>query len=133
MFKVPERYRSNEHPNRNYHSDASYGNNGCFAIPLGRRFIAWVLATDGSGWEHVSVSIKISVNGKIAKEANRTPTWEEMCEIKDLFWDEEDCVIQYHPPKKDYVSHHHYALHLWKKIGFEQPVPDPSLIGLKMK
>lgn len=63
-------------------------------------------------FEHVSASLK-----------NRTPTWEEMCFVKDLFWAEDECVIQYHPPKKDYVNCHPYALHLWKPIGVTIPLP----------
>ena len=30
------------------------------------------------GVEHVSV--------KLNNDANKTPTWEEMCEVKDIFW-----------------------------------------------
>ncbi len=54
-------------------SDTSYGNNGAFEIPLGGRKV-YVIASDGAGWEHVSVSLK-----------GRCPTWNEMCWIKELF------------------------------------------------
>ena len=35
-----------------------------------------VIASWGGGWEHVSVSL-----------ARRCPTWEEMCMVKDIFWE----------------------------------------------
>jgi hypothetical protein len=77
-------------------------------------------ASDGYKWEHVSVSTH-----------DRIPTWEEMCFIKDLFWDAEDTVIQFHPPKSEYVNQHPYTLHLWRPIGAEIPRPDSILVGIK--
>src|ERR1700733_966886 len=49
--------------------------------------------TTSEGWEHVSVSTR-----------NRTPNWQEMSFVKDLFWNEEECVVQFHPPKSTYVN-----------------------------
>jgi hypothetical protein len=72
------------------------------------------------GWEHVSVSKK-----------TYTPTWDEMCYVKSLFWDEEDTVIQYHPAKSQYVNNHPYCLHLWRPTKERVPVPDPILVGIK--
>ena len=54
--------------------------------------------------EHVSV-----------KGPKDTPRWETMCVIKDLFWDDEDEVIQYHPKKSEYVNMHKNVLHLWRE------------------
>lgn len=54
-------------------------------------------------WEHVSVSLE-----------DRIPTWVEMCRVKDLFWMETECVVQFHPPKSDYVNIHPNVLHLWR-------------------
>jgi len=36
------------------------------------------------------------------------PSWDVMWYFKDVFWDEEDCVVQYHPPKSKYVSDSEY-------------------------
>ena len=108
-------------------SDRSYGNNGAFIIRLasGR----WqVIASDGSGvgvpWEHASIT---PINKK------RCPTWPEMCAIKDMFWGEDETVIQYHPAKEDYVDNHPYCLHLWKPTDQDIPKPPPILVGLKSK
>ena len=77
-----------------------------------------MIASEEMGWEHVSVS-----------RSDRSPTWEEMCQVKDLFWDDTDCVIQYHPPKSDYVNNHPYCLHLWRPIGIELPRPPSFFVG----
>lgn len=69
------------------------------------------------GWQHVSVS------------ARRMPNWIEMCFVKDLFWDQEECVIQYHPPRSRYVNCHPTCLHLWKPDGIVIPTPPMWMIG----
>lgn len=78
---------------------------------------ATVVFSWGMGWEHVSVSYP-----------NRTPTWDEMCRVKDIFWNEEECVVQYHPPKSEYVNFHPYCLHLWRRIGEEYPMPPKNFV-----
>lgn len=73
----------------------------------------------GPPFDHVSVSIPGSFE---------TPTWEMMCHVKDLFWDDDECVIQYHPPKKDYVNYHKGVLHMWKPLGVDIPMPPKRCI-----
>ena len=103
-------------------SDASYGMNGGFHLigPDGVHLIA--LASNGEGWEHVSVQAR-----------NRTPTWQEMCFVKDQFWTEHEMVVQYHPPASEYVNFHPYVLHMWKPIGMTIPMPPSLLVGPKLK
>lgn len=115
-MKVPNRYRVKTGM---LGSDDSYGNNGAFTVPF-KGFDFRVVASDGEGWEHVSVSLP-----------NRCPSWEEMCHIKDLFWNEDDCVVQYHPPRADYVNNHNFCLHLWKPIGKNIETPPSILVGIK--
>lgn len=94
---------------------------GAFEIPMkttGKT--AMVISSDGLGWEHVSVSLP-----------NRCPNWEEMCYIKDLFWQEDEVVIQIHPAKKDYINNHPFCLHLWRPIDREIPLPESVLVGEK--
>lgn len=103
-------------------SDSSYGNNGAFIIdgndsPYGTKLN--IVASDGGGWEHVSVDA-----GK------RCPTWDEMCFVKDLFWRRDETVIQYHPAEDDYVNMHATTLHLWKPVGKDIPLPPPILVGI---
>ena len=114
-FKVPEVFRLRAQGNR-MASDSSYGNNGAFIFPNGMRCIA----SDGDGWEHVSASFP-----------DRVPTWEEMCWVKDIFWEPEDCVVQYHPPASAYINHHPHTLHLWRPIGVVFPQPPSYMVGPK--
>lgn len=124
MFKVPEEFRLIEH--EMFGSDASYGNNGVFVVPyspkdLTKASMMTVIASDGEGWDHVSVTTRYP----------RCPTWEEMCYIKSLFWHEDDVVIQYHPAKVDYVNNHDYCLHLWRSQDYVIPTPPSIMVGFK--
>lgn len=65
----------------------------------------------------------------ISGGGRRCPTWEEMCMVKDIFWGEEECVVQFHPPRSEYVNRHPYCLHLWKKIGEEYETPPKEYVG----
>lgn len=127
MFKAPNQYRFREGKLK---SEDSYGPNGVFYIPLQKKlpglnkFILignlQVIASDGMGWEHCSVCV-VSQDKKRFLE--RTPTWEEMDKIKNLFWDPVDAVVQFHPPDADKVNLHPYVLHLWRRIGSVYEVP----------
>lgn len=115
MFHAPDKYRIRSGP---FASSAYDGNNGAFFVPCKSKYLS-VISSEGEGWEHVSVSLK-----------HRCPVWEEMCFIKDLFWDDTDCVIQYHPPRSDYVNNHEYCLHLWRPMDVELPRPPAWMVGL---
>ena len=69
-------------------------------------------AMEGEPWDHVSVS-----------RIDKVPTWEEMCYVKELFFDDTECVIQYHPPKSVYVNNHPNVLHLWRPCLSAIPMP----------
>lgn len=94
---------------------------GMFHIPFESNTLR-VISSGGidKEWEHVSVSLK-----------SRCPNWREMCFIKDLFWSEDDCVMQLHPPKSDYVNNHQFCLHMWKPLGAEIPRPPTLAVGIK--
>lgn len=72
------------------------------------------------GWEHVSVSTD-----------RRCPNWPEMSFVKDLFWEPEETVVQFHPPQSEYVNHHPYCLHLWRPIDAIIPLPPSFSVGPK--
>ena len=46
-----------------------------------------------------------------------------MCEIKAMFFKLEECVIEYHPLKSNYVNKCETCLHLWRPIYEEIPMP----------
>ncbi len=100
-------------------STPEHGNNGAFGIKLGK-LIYYIIVSDKMGWDHVSVSIP---------GATRTPTWEEMCVIKDLFFNKDEIVIQFHPPESEYVNFHKYCLHLWRPHGHQVKLPPKEMIG----
>jgi hypothetical protein len=55
-----------------------------------------------------------------------------MCAVKDLFWNDEDVVVQFHPAKSTYVNNHPGCLHLWRCTdGREFPTPPEILVGIK--
>lgn len=118
MFEVPSKFRIR---NGMMGTTDESGNNGMFQIPKGidGKYFA-VIASDGEGWEHVSVSLP-----------SRTPIWEEMCMIKNLFWGEGDVVVQFHPAKKDYINNHSNCLHLWRSDRVIIETPPSILVGVK--
>lgn len=116
-FHVPERFRITDEPDPHFNTTAADGNNGAFRLRLNTG-PCLAIVSEGMGWEHVSVSRR-----------DRCLTWEEMCQVKNLFWDEEDCVIQYHPPKSQYVNNHPYCLHLWRPTEQQIPTPPRIMVG----
>lgn len=66
-------------------------------------FVIW--GEDEGGWEHVSVS---PYNHGI------TPSWDDMCRLKDIFFEDEEVVLQFHPRKSQYVNIMNNCLHLWR-------------------
>lgn len=91
------------------------GGNGIFKVYVaGRSFL--VVASNGGGWEHVSVS-------PCNRKRQSCPTWDEMCVIKDMFFAPEERVVQYHPPQSEYVNMHPYTLHLWRPVEKDMPYP----------
>jgi hypothetical protein len=98
-------------------STEEHGNNGACTMPF-ESFLLHVMASDGMGWEHVSVSLN-----------HRTPHWREMGCIKDVCWDADDVVMQSHPAKSEYVNQHEHCLHLWRPVGQVIPTPPKALVG----
>ena len=87
--------------------------NGVFKVRIkGKRYM--IVASAGGGWEHVSVSPYGSSN---------VPPWEVMCAVKDMFFYPEECVVQYHPKKSEYINLATNVLHLWRPTDSEMPTP----------
>lgn len=117
-FHAPNQYRLRRGSMGTSECD---GNNGAFFIPSrpGKPPLK-VVASDGLGWDHVSVSLP-----------DRCPTWEEMCKVKALFWDAEDAVMELHPPRADWVNNHQFCLHLWRPQDCAIPLPPSIMVGHK--
>ena len=105
-----------------YGTTSDDGNNGAFNLHLIKQDY-FIICSDGLGWEHVSISKKRAITSKMEY---RAPSWSVMCAVKDLFWEKEDTVIQFHPKKSEYVDKHPACLHLWRKTGTNLALP-PTL------
>lgn len=109
-------------------STPSDGFNGAFSFLLNGLPVN-VIASDGSDplgpaipWEHVSVTIHGS---------KLPPSWSVMCQIKEIFWGGDECVMQLHPPKASYVNNHPGCLHLWRPKHVPIPMPPEITVGIK--
>ena len=77
-----------------------------------------VIAAQGDGWEHVSVS-----------RENRCPNWPEMEQIKRAFFHDDETAMQLHVPVADHISVHPYTLHLWRPLLQDIPRPPAYMVG----
>jgi len=94
--------------------------NGMGRLKLRENAHVLVVFSNGMGWEHVSASRK-----------DRCPTWDEMCQVKDFFFYPEECVVQFHPPHREYVNNHPFCLHLWRPTEWEIRLPPSIMVGFK--
>ena len=83
---------------------------------------ASVIWSFGGGWEHVSMA---------PYKRSHTPTWDEMCKLKDMFFYDDETVVQYHPKKSEYVNNLPNCLHLWRPLNEVMPTPPSIYVGLK--
>lgn len=88
---------------------------------IGKRYGS-VIWSFGGGWEHVSVC---------PYKHSHTPTWDEMCSLKDMFFRNDEVVVQYHPAKGEYVNNMPNCLHLWRPINEALPTPPSIMVGVK--
>lgn len=104
MIRFPDRYRVRNGPLATVDGEPR----GAFILPPLKFAKLRVIADIRGEWEHASVTVD---------RGNRCPTWEEMCAVKDAFWDPEDEVFQFHPAHSNYVNLHEYCLHLWRRVN----------------
>lgn len=74
-------------------------------------------------WDHVSVS---------PRKKRIVPDWDSMCMIKDIFFKEDEAVIQIHPPKNQYVNNKENCLHLWRWNEGEMILPPSFMVGYRV-
>ena len=102
---------------------AKIGADGGFGVMwrAGREFGSVIWST-GGGWDHVSVS---------PFKKSYTPSWDEMCTVKNMFFLPEETVVQYHPAESEYVNNMPNCLHLWRPQVENLPVPPSIMVGVK--
>lgn len=81
-----------------------------------------IICSWGGGWEHVSVA---------PRKKRIVPDWDSMCMLKDIFFKEDEAVIQIHPPKAEYVNNMPNCLHLWRWAEGEMTLPPSFMVGIK--
>lgn len=57
-------------------------------------------------WKHASLS-----------HPKRYPTWDEILDIRNTFFDHNNDVFQVLPPCNEYINIHKNCFHLWSPIG----------------
>ena len=95
------------------------GGSGEVHMPSWKGSVIW--SFDG-GWEHVSVA---------PRQRRITPSWDDMCRLKDMFFHEDEYAIEFHPAKSEYANNLPNCLHLWRYTEGEMPVPNSLMVGLK--
>ena len=95
------------------------GGNGIISLPTWQGTVIW---SKGAGWEHVSVS---------PKQHRITPSWDDMCKVKEWFFNDDEAVIQIHPPKDMYVNNMPNCLHLWRCTYKDMILPPSCLVGIR--
>ena len=121
----PERVERGRDTKGHFHPSSRGDQWGCFDLDTNDRVRLRIVVSPGGDevpFEHVSVSTR-----------TRCQTWDEMCWVKSLFWDDEEAVVQFHPPKSQYVNDHPYCLHLWKPTGYELVLPPMVAIGIGIR
>jgi len=83
---------------------------------------ATLICSWGAGWEHVSIS---------PTRKSYTPSWDDMCRLKEVFFKDDEAVIQIHPPKSEYVNNMPNCLHLWRCTYKDMVLPPAILVGIK--
>ena len=118
-FHPPEKYRVRRGAFATDEGDPY----GAFFIPSPspkERIPLKIICGSDYGWQHVSVSLP-----------HRCPTWEEMDHIIRLFWDDEVCVVKFHPPRSEWINNVAYCLHLWRPTEGELKRPPSWMVGVK--
>lgn len=95
------------------------GFGGYIAMPTWKGSL---IVSKGGGWCHVSVS---------PEKIRTIPTWNDMCLLKDIFWNEDETVIEVHPPKAEYVNNVPNCLHLWQCYYRDMVLPPSCFVGIK--
>jgi hypothetical protein len=99
----------------------TYGDagNGAFIIPVPGQMVSLkVLASNGKGWDHISVSVL---------GQPRTPTWAEMEVAKKAFFGDV-VAMQLHLTAKDHINCHPYTLHVWIPQNQKIPLPPKFMV-----
>lgn len=110
---------------RNLHiiREGEDGFHALWADPLTQRVYSIILSW-GGGWEHFSVT---------PYKNDKTPTWDFMCMMKEMFFKDDEACVEYHPKKEDYVNDMPHCLHIWRPLEEKLPIPPAIFVGIGRK
>lgn len=103
-------------------SNVVLSEDGGHGVYTAYNFQGSVIFSIGAGWDHVSIS---------PYKKRFLPSWDDMCRLKDVFFYEEEDVIQIHPKKSEYVNNMGNCLHLWRCNYKEMVLPPSILVGVR--
>lgn len=81
-------------------------------ITVGTHKGSVIWSANEEGWEHVSFS---------PYNHSYIPHWKDMCELKAMFWPDEEECIQFFPKKSEYVNIQNNCLHIWRNTKMAVP------------
>jgi|SRR5262245_16916740 len=85
--------------------------NGHFYVPCNGALLM-VIASNGGGWDHVSVS-----------RPARIPSWTEMEFVKRTFFKDDEVAMQLHVTPADHINLNPNVLHIWRPHEDTIPLP----------
>lgn len=92
-------------------TEGTMGGSATITLPSG--FCGSVFwGRDEGGWEHVSMA---------SYRRHKMPTWQDMCDLKDVFFGPDEEAVQIHPVESEYVhgvgtlaNRIGNVMHLWR-------------------
>jgi hypothetical protein len=94
------------------------GWNGAFQVPLEGE-LWYVMISDREGWRHLSIR---------NSQKKALPSWQVMTRVKACFFGDDDWVVQFIPPRAEYVNDCQWVLHLWQPVDAVLPTPHVALV-----
>lgn len=110
-------------------ADGSYQ----FRHPWIKDYWLFCMVSTKDGWELVRITLKKMADKKTNRVVgvDRSLTREECCIVKDLFWNPEECVVDFIGPMTHYVGNIVHSTFLWRPV--DNPLPVPNLVFAPLK
>lgn len=103
-------------------SSVESGKDGFKGVYTSYKWQGSIICSTGGGWEHVSVA---------PFKRNYIPTYDDLCSIKRIFWNDDEDVIHVFPNKDNYVNNVENCLHLWRCSYKPMVLPPSCFVGIK--
>lgn len=76
----------------------------------------------GGGWYHASIS---------PYKKRIMPSYDDMCQLKEIFWRDDEDAIHVYPRKENHVNNVENCLHLWSCKYAPMLLPPSCFIGYR--